>query len=76
MSALPIEEMMPTNRQVRINFMTTPEQHQWLLEAKFRDHLSTSMRLRALIELVKEDDELAQRVSERASEIARSNTTQ
>lgn len=75
MTALSTEDQFMSD-SIRINFITTREQHQWLLEAKFRDHISTSMRIRALVDLVREDPALAQRVSEKASEIARSSTTQ
>lgn len=71
MTALVFEEALmppaPANR--RINFMTTEDQHKWLTQARFQDHLSTSLRIRSLIELVREDPELAQRVLLKASEL-------
>lgn len=71
MTALAIEaEHMPTKHSHRINLNIDPDLYKWVTKQRFVDHMTTSDRIRALLELCREDPGLNERVAAKASELA------
>lgn len=53
----------------RINVDIDLELHRWLAEARRRDRLATTERIRALLSLARRDSELSRRVLEEAARL-------
>lgn len=57
-------------RPRRLTVDVSTDLYRWLGEARLKDRLTTADRIRALLELCREDETLAQRVVEKAGELA------
>lgn len=69
MSALVVLDSMMAKPKRRINVDVDLDLHAWLAEERRRDRLATTGRLRALLELAREDPELKRRVLEKAAQL-------
>lgn len=57
-------------RPRRLTIDISTDLYLWLGEARIKDRLTTADRIRALVELCREDEELASRVVMKAGEMA------
>lgn len=57
-------------RPRRLTVDVSTDLYRWLGETRLKDRLTTADRIRALLELCREDEALAQRVVEKAGELA------
>ena len=72
MTALAIGAQMPPQRTRprRLTVDVSTDLYRWLGEARLKDRLTTADRIRALLELCREDEGLSAQVVEKASELA------
>ena len=57
-------------RPRRLTIDISTELYRWLADVRIKDRLTTADRIRALLELCREDETLAARVVAKASELA------
>lgn len=77
MAALAQGPLMPLRtRPNRITVDLDDDIYHWLTQARFTDRLTTSDRVRALLELNREDPELTARVLEKSAQLARERADQ
>lgn len=76
MSALVVLDSIMARPKRRINVDVDLDLHAWLGEERRRDRLATTERLRALLELVREDPELKRRVLEKAAQLDEEDAAQ
>lgn len=60
----------------RVNLEVSLDLHAWLARARLTDRVSTSDRIRALLELAREDPQLGDRVIAKASQLAEKRAEQ
>ena len=72
MTALALGVQMPPQRTRprRLTIDVSTDLYQWLGEARLKDRLTTADRIRAVLELCREDEQLAAQVVAKASELA------
>lgn len=62
-------------RPRRLTVDVSTDLYRWLGEARLKDRLTTADRIRALLELCREDEGLSARVVEKAGELAQQEAT-
>lgn len=79
MTALVVGGLPPMTQRTRPHRITVDvgaELYSWLTRARIEDRLSTAERIRALLELDREDSHLAGRVIQKAQQIAEEHAEQ